>query len=76
MGKIAKNYYDELIDPVADRNSNRVRVYRAPNNEITIHFRNLKIVLHTEEEIRVAMSDSNTDWLAADRLMDTLNQKE
>ena len=52
MGKISKIYYDELIDPVADRNSNRVRVYRAPNNEVTIHFRNLKIVLHTEDEIR------------------------
>ena len=52
MGKIAKTYFDKLIDPISDRNSNRVRVYRAPNNEVTIHFRNLKIVLHTEEEIR------------------------
>ena len=59
MGKILKTYYDELIDPVADRNSNRVRVYRAPNNEVTIHFRNLKIVLHTEEEIQ--------EWRAAFR---------
>ena len=52
MGEIKKLIYDRLIDPVADRGSNRIRVQRAPNNELTIHFRNLKIVLHKEEEIQ------------------------
>lgn len=51
MGKIAKTFYDKIIPEVSDRNANRVRVYRAPNNEVTIHFRNMKIVLHTPQEI-------------------------
>lgn len=50
MGKIATTFYDELIDPVPDRSANRVRSYRASNDEVTIHFRNMKIVLHTREE--------------------------
>ena len=50
MGKVEKVIYEKLIDPIADRNCNRVLVYRAPNDEVTIHFRNLKIVLHTREE--------------------------
>lgn len=52
MGKVAQTYWDKLIDPVSDRNANRVRVYRAPNDEVTIHFRNLKIVLHNYDEIQ------------------------
>ena len=50
MGQIAKMIHEEIIDPISDRSPNLLRVYRAPNNEITIHFRNLKIVLHTAEE--------------------------
>ena len=50
MGKIQTIIHDELIDSVADRNANILRIYRAPNDEVTIHFRNLKIVLHTREE--------------------------
>lgn len=51
MGKVLTTLYDELIDPIPDRNANRVRLYKAPNEEVTLHFRNLKIVLHTPEEI-------------------------
>lgn len=50
MGKVEKLIYEKIIDPIPDRNSNRIRIHRAPNDEITIHFRNLKIVLHTREE--------------------------
>ena len=50
MGQIAKMIHEEIIDPISDRSPNLLRVYRAPNNEITIHFRNLKIVLHSFEE--------------------------
>lgn len=51
MGKIQTLIHEETICPVADRNANVLRVYRAPNGEATIHFRNLKIVLHTPQEI-------------------------
>ena len=50
MGKVKDILYEKLIDPDPDRNANRIRVHRAPNDEVTIHFRNLKIVLHTKEE--------------------------
>ena len=49
MGKIAKIIHEEAIDPVAGHNSNLLRVYQAPNGEVTIHFRNLKIVLHKDD---------------------------
>lgn len=52
MGKVAKTYYDELCEPVPCRNNNRIRVYRMPNNEVVIHYRDMKIVLHKEEEIQ------------------------
>lgn len=52
MGVVAKTYHDSLINPVSDRNNNRVRVYKMDNDEVVIHFRNLKIVLHKQEEIR------------------------
>jgi hypothetical protein len=52
MGKIKTTFVDELIPESSDRNSNRLRVYKAPNDEVTIHFRNFKIVLHTPEEIQ------------------------
>jgi len=52
MGKIEKVFYDGLISPTPDRFSNRVKVQQAPNGEVTIHFRNMKIVLLTQEEIR------------------------
>ncbi len=53
MGKIGKSYYDKLISEIPDRNANRVRVYKkAENDEVVIHFRNLKITLFTKEEIR------------------------
>lgn len=51
MGAVDKTYFDGLIPSASDRNANRLRVYQAPNGEITIHFRNLKIVLHTPQEI-------------------------
>lgn len=51
MGKVLRTIYDELIPEIPDRNANRVRLYEAPNGEVTLHFRNLKIVLHTPEEI-------------------------
>lgn len=51
MGKINKVYYDNLIPEAPDRNANRLRVYQAPNGEVTIHYRNFKLVLHTREEI-------------------------
>lgn len=51
MGAVEKTFFDGLISPTPDRNANRVRAYRAPNGEVTIHFRNLKIVLHTPQEI-------------------------
>ena len=50
MGQVKEILYEKLIDPIAARNCTRIRVHRAPNDEITIHFRNLKIVLHTQEE--------------------------
>lgn len=52
MGRIEKILYENTVDPIANRNSNLLRIYRAPNQEVTIHYRNLKIVLHTQEEIR------------------------
>jgi len=51
MGKVSETYHDTLISDSPDRNANRVRVYRSPNDEVTIHFRNLKIVLHDIHEI-------------------------
>ena len=50
MGKIKEIIHEELLDPIAEKNCNLLRIYRAPNNEVTIHIRNLKIVLHTKEE--------------------------
>ncbi len=52
MGKIKNIIYEKLIPEVADRNSNLLRAYEAPNGEVTIHFRNIKIVLHNQEEIQ------------------------
>lgn len=49
MGKIDKILYEQTICPIADINSNLLRVYRAPNSEVTIHYRNLKIVLHIND---------------------------
>ena len=51
MGQIQRIVYEKLIEPEPDRNSNLLRVYHAPNSEVVIHFRNLKIVLHNDEEI-------------------------
>lgn len=49
MGKIEKILHEKIINPVPNHNGNLLRVYRAPNQEVTIHLRNLKIVLHTHE---------------------------
>ena len=49
MGKIEKIIDEKIIDPEAAHNSNLLRIYRAPNQEVTIHYKNLKIVLHTHE---------------------------
>lgn len=52
MGKIEKIFYEKTIKAEPDHNANLLRVFQAPNKEVTIHFRNLKIVLHTPEEIQ------------------------
>jgi len=52
MGAIKKTFYERLINEVPDRNANLVRVYEKDNGEVVIHFRNLKINLLTQEEIR------------------------
>jgi len=49
MGKIEKIIHEQTVRPEADQNANLFRIYRAPNQEVTIHYRNLKIVLHTHE---------------------------
>lgn len=49
MGKIEKILHEKIIEKVPQHNANLLRVYRAPNQEVTIHIRNLKIVLHTHE---------------------------
>lgn len=51
MGKVAKVYHEELIPDTPDRQANYLKVYEAPNEEVTIRFRNMKIVLHTPDEI-------------------------
>lgn len=51
MGKVEKIIYEKTINPEPDRNANLLRVYRAPNQEVTVHFRNVKIVMHSAEEI-------------------------
>ena len=51
MGQVKHIHYETLIDPIPDRYANRVRVHEDAAGEFTIHFRNLKIVLHTPEEI-------------------------
>jgi len=73
MGQIKNIIYEKLIDPIPDRHCNRVKVYRAPNNEVTIHFRNLKIVLHNDEEInewregfKTALGNLDDDFLRND----------
>lgn len=49
MGKIEKIIFEKTISSEPERNNNLLRVYRAPNGEVTIHYRNLKIVLHKDE---------------------------
>lgn len=73
MGVIKTILYEKLIDPIPDRNCNRIRVHKAPNGEITIHFRNLKIVLHDDMEIvewkegfKTAMENLDDDYLRND----------
>lgn len=51
MGKVSKVFYEKLISDIPDRNTNRLKVQQAPNGEVTIHFRNIKIVLHDFDEI-------------------------
>ena len=50
MGVFKEIIEDRLIPSMPDRNSNRIYIYRKPNNEVSIWFRNLKITLLTEEE--------------------------
>jgi len=52
MGQVSKIIEDKLVSPTPDRNANRIYIYRKPNNEVSIWFRNLKITLLTEEEIQ------------------------
>jgi len=51
MGRVSKTYHEELIPDAPDRQANHLKVYEMPNGEVTIRFRNLKIVLHTPDEI-------------------------
>lgn len=51
MGKMEKIYDERTLHSEPDVNSNLIRVYKAPNNEVTIHFRNMKIVLHDDMEV-------------------------
>lgn len=51
MGKVSKIFYEKIIEPAPDRNPNIIKTQIDPNGEVIIHFRNLKIVLHTQEEI-------------------------
>lgn len=46
MGKVTRVFYEKLIEPIPDRYANRVKVQEGHNGEVTIHFRNQKIVLH------------------------------
>lgn len=52
MGKVKTVIEDRLIPSEPDRNSNRIYIYRKPNDEVSIHFRNIKITLITPEEIK------------------------
>ena len=52
MGIFKNIIEDRLISPTPDRNSNRIYIYRKPNGEVSIWFRNLKITLLSEEEIQ------------------------
>ena len=52
MGQIKETIHEAIIPEVSDRHANRIKIHRAPNNEVTINFRNFKIVLHTEDEIQ------------------------
>jgi len=51
MGVFQKIIEDKLISSIPDRNANRIYIYRKPNGEISIWFRNIKITLLTPEEI-------------------------
>ena len=51
MGKVTRSIEEKLIDPVSDRHSNRLKIHEDHQGEVTINFRNLKIVLHSREEI-------------------------
>lgn len=52
MGVIKKIFHERLVNEAPDRNANLLRVYEKDNCEVVIHFRNLKINLITQEEIR------------------------
>ena len=51
MGKVKNIIEDRLIPSEPDRNPNRIYIYRKPNDEISIHFRNIKITLLNQGEI-------------------------
>ena len=51
MGKALKTITDKIILLIPDRNPNRIYIYTNEKNEVAIHFRNMKIVLLTPEEI-------------------------
>jgi hypothetical protein len=50
MGKVDHIVKERLLKDHADRSPNLLRVYKSPNGEVVIHYRNLKIVLLTPEE--------------------------
>ena len=51
MGRMEKIYDERIISSEPSRNPNLIRVFKAPNGEVTIHFRNMKIVLHDDMEV-------------------------
>ncbi len=52
MGVIKELIHEELIPSESDRHSNLLRIYKKDNEEIVIHFRNLKINLITPFDIK------------------------
>lgn len=52
MGKVKDIIEDQLISPEPDRNANRIYIYRKPNDEYSVHFRNIKVTLVTTQDIQ------------------------
>lgn len=51
MGQVFEKVEDKLIDPIPDRDANRLRIYKKESGEVAIHFRNFKLVLLDPQDI-------------------------